>query len=139
MRLRAQSLLIGMVALLGCYHATIDTGVAPSSRVIEKKWASGWIFGLVPPSPTATAAQCPSGVARVETKLSFLNQVVSFLTLSIYTPMAIRVTCAEGVVTPAAAMLGPDSAATSAAAASVMDGADRSAAPARPAAVQITE
>lgn len=139
MRLRAQRLLIGMVALLGCYHATIDTGVAPSNRVIEKKWASGWIFGLVPPSPTATAAQCPSGVARVETKLSFLNQVVSFLTLSIYTPMAIRVTCAEGVITPAAAMLGPDSASTSAAPAGFMNEADRSAAPDLPVAVQITE
>jgi hypothetical protein len=128
-----------MVALLGCYHATIDTGVAPSNRVIEKKWASGWIFGLVPPSTVATAAQCPTGVAKVETKLSFLNQLVSALTLSIYTPMAIRVTCAEGVVTPAAAMLGPDSAATSAASGSVMDGADRSAAPDEPVAVQITE
>jgi hypothetical protein len=139
MRLRAQSLLIGMVALLGCYHATIDTGVAPSNRVIEKKWASGWIFGLVPPSPTATAAQCPSGVARVETKLSFLNQVVSFLTLSIYTPMAIRVTCAEGVDTPAAAMLGPDSASSGAGPAGLMNEVDRSAAPVVPVAVQITE
>ena len=98
MRPRARILLVGIVALLGCYHATIDTGVAPSNRVIEKKWASGWVFGLVPPSTVATAAQCPSGVARVETKLSFLNQVVSVLTLSIYTPMAIRVTCAEGMV-----------------------------------------
>jgi hypothetical protein len=31
----------------------------------------------------------------VETRLSFLNQLVGFLTLGIYTPMDIRVTCAE--------------------------------------------
>jgi hypothetical protein len=42
-----------------------------------------------------TAAKCPNGVARVETRLSFLNQLVSGLTLGIYTPMEIVVTCAE--------------------------------------------
>lgn len=106
----ARSLLVATVALLGCYRATIDTGVHPSNVVIEKRWASGWIFGLVPPSTIETAAQCPSGAAKVETKLSFLNQLVSVLTLSIYTPMAIRVTCAEGMVpTPT---MGSDSSST---------------------------
>jgi hypothetical protein len=33
-------------------------------------------------------------VAKVETQLSFLNQVVSFITIGIYTPMTIKVTCA---------------------------------------------
>jgi hypothetical protein len=33
-------------------------------------------------------------VARVETQLSFANQLVGLLTLGIYTPMDIRVTCA---------------------------------------------
>ena len=84
------------VALFGCYHATIDTGAKPSTLTVEKHWASGWIFGLVPPSTVETAAKCPSGVSRVETQLSFVNMLVSFLTLSIYTPMDIRVTCAEG-------------------------------------------
>lgn len=97
MRPRASIILIGMVALSGCFHATVDTGVAPSEQVVEKRWASSWIGGLVPPSTVATAAQCTTGVSKVETKLSFLNQLVSVVTLSIYTPMAIRVTCAEGV------------------------------------------
>jgi Bor protein len=54
------------------------------------------VFGLVPPSTVETAAKCPNGVAKVETQLSFLNQLVSVLTLSIYTPMTIEVTCASG-------------------------------------------
>jgi hypothetical protein len=83
-------------ALVGCYHATIDTGAKPSSVTVEKRWASGWIFGLVPPKTVETAAKCTTGVSRVETQLSFVNMLVSFLTLSIYTPMDIRVTCAEG-------------------------------------------
>lgn len=78
----------------GCYHATIETGAAPSPTVVRKGCASGWIYGLVPPSTVSTASQCPNGVARVETQLSFVNQLVSYLTLGIYTPMEIVVTCA---------------------------------------------
>ena len=78
----------------GCYHATIETGAIPSADVMEKSFASGWIYGLVPPSTVSTAARCPHGPAKVETKLSFVNQLVGFLTLGIYTPMNIKVTCA---------------------------------------------
>lgn len=81
---------------MGCNHATIETDLEPSTRKIENKWASGWIFGLVPPPTVETAERCPNGVARVETKLSFLNQIVSILTIGIYTPMSIVVTCAAG-------------------------------------------
>ena len=80
----------------GCYHATIDTGLTPSTQTIEKPWASGWILGLVPPSPVATMSKCPGGVAKVETQLSFVNQLVAWLTAYIYTPMSIKVTCAQG-------------------------------------------
>jgi Bor protein len=95
MHTRSSMLLVGLALLLGCYHATIETGAKPSTLTIEQHWASGWVFGLVPPKTVETAAKCPSGVAKVETRLSFLNQLVSFLTLSIYTPMEIVVTCAE--------------------------------------------
>ena len=82
-------------SLLGaCFHATIETGLTPSTKVLERKWASSWIYGLVPPKTVETASRCPDGVAKVETQLSFLNQVVHILTLGIYTPMDIRVTCA---------------------------------------------
>jgi len=82
------------VLCAGCYHATVETGAAPSNIVIHKSFASGWLFGLVPPSTIETQSRCPNGPAKVETQLSFVNQLVSFLTLSIYTPMEIKVTCA---------------------------------------------
>jgi len=84
------------VVLSACYHATIETGLTPSTETIYKPWASGWVYGLVPPATVSTASQCKSGVARVETVHSFLNQLVGFLTLGIYTPMEIKVTCAAG-------------------------------------------
>jgi hypothetical protein len=83
-----------LVVLGGCYHATVTTGAPPSDEVIRKGFASGWVFGLVPPSTVETASQCASGVAQVETQLSFVNQLVGMLTLGIYTPMEIKVTCA---------------------------------------------
>ena len=81
---------------LACYHATVDTGLKPSAQVVEKSFAAGWIFGLVPPNTVATASQCSHGAAKIETQLSFVNQLVAFLTLDIFTPMSIKVTCAEG-------------------------------------------
>jgi hypothetical protein len=78
----------------GCYHATIDTGLAPSGTTVEKAWAHSFIAGLVPPSTVETAAQCPNGVARVQTQLSFLNMVANAVTFGIYSPMTIRVSCA---------------------------------------------
>jgi len=84
-----------MLAMPACYHATIETGLPASTEVVEQAWASGWIYGLVPPKPVATMAKCGSGVSKVETQLSFANQLVGILTLGIYTPMAIKVTCAS--------------------------------------------
>lgn len=96
MRTKPMLLLVSMgIVFAGCYHATVITGLTPSTRVIEKKFASAWIYGLVPPSTVETAPQCPKGVAKLENQLSFVNQLVGFLTIGIYTPMSIVVTCAE--------------------------------------------
>lgn len=90
------SLILAGAVLPACYHATIDTGLNPGTQVVGDKWANGWIFGLVPPDLFEAGEECSSGVARVETQLSFLNQLVNLITLGIYTPMQIDVTCAAG-------------------------------------------
>jgi Bor protein len=87
---------VAMFLLAGCYHATIDSGLTPSTQVIEQSFASSWIYGLVPPKTVSTTNRCPDGAAKVETELSFVNGLVGILTLGIYTPMHIRVTCAQG-------------------------------------------
>ena len=87
-------ILVFALASTGCYHAMITTGLTPSTVTIDEKFATGWIYGLVPPKTVETAATCTDGVAMVETELSFVNQLVSFLTFGIYTPMHIKVTCA---------------------------------------------
>lgn len=90
------SITILCIALLfsGCYHAQITTELEPSNQTIEKSFASSWIYGLIPPSTVRAQEECRSGVAKVETKLSFVNNLVGMITFGIYTPMNIKVTCA---------------------------------------------
>lgn len=83
-----------LFVLPGCYHATIDTGLTPGSEVIHQKFASCWVYGLVPPKTVMAAEKCEHGVALVETQYSFLNWLVGAVTFGIYTPMEIKVTCA---------------------------------------------
>jgi len=90
-------LVLGMLlALPACFHATVNTGLPAGTAVVRENWASGWLWGLVPPPPVSTLAQCPSGVSKVETVHSFLNMLVAGLTGGIYEPMSIKATCASG-------------------------------------------
>lgn len=92
----ACSIVLGGSAIGGCYHATIETGLEPSNRTVGNKWASSWIYGLVPPKMLEAGEECDGGVARVETQISFTNGLVGWLTLGIYTPMEVVATCASG-------------------------------------------
>lgn len=83
-----------VVMASGCYHAVVQTGRPESGVHFEKKWAHGFVGGLVPPDVVDVTQQCPNGVARVETQLSFMNQLVTAITVGIYSPMKIDVYCA---------------------------------------------
>lgn len=93
--IRIISALLLVTLISGCYNAVVMTDKTPSNVVIDQPWAMGFIYGLVPPSPIDASETCSDGVAKVETKISFLNGLVSVLTFSIVTPMHITVTCAE--------------------------------------------
>ena len=94
MRIRRAAAVVAAFALTGCYHAVIQTGRPESTDLITLKWANGFAWGLVPPAIVETASRCTNGVAKVETQHSFLNMLATGVTLGIYTPMQIDVTCA---------------------------------------------
>ena len=97
MKLKGVLILAALLFVLpGCYHATIDTGLTPGTEVIHQKFASCWVYGLVPPKTVMATEKCQHGVALVETQYSFLNWLVGAVTFGIYTPMEIKVTCAAG-------------------------------------------
>jgi hypothetical protein len=82
----------------GCYHVTVITGAPAGPTVIDKPWQNSFVIGLVPPPELDVKAQCPQGVAKVETERSFLNGLVGAITEIIYTPIHATVTCASGPV-----------------------------------------
>jgi hypothetical protein len=97
MRLRSLSGTLGFLLLASaCHHQVVRTGRPPGSTVIDKPWTNTFIFGLVPPAEINTAAQCPAGVAIVETQMSFVNGLVGAITFGIYTPVSVKITCAGG-------------------------------------------
>ena len=95
MRIRRAAAVVAAFALTGCYHAVIQTGRPESTDVISLKWANGFVLGFIPPAAVETASRCTNGVARVETQHSFLNMLATVITVFMYTPMQIDVTCAS--------------------------------------------
>ncbi len=89
------TLFITPLAFTGCYHAQITTGQEASNEVYQEAWATSFIAGLVPPDIVNAEQHCTNGVARVETRHSFLNLVAQMITFSLYSPMEITVTCAS--------------------------------------------
>jgi len=91
---------LALVAFLGtgCFHQIVQTGQAAGPTVIDKQWQNSFVIGLVPPPELDVKAQCPQGVAKVETERSFLNGLVGAITYNIYTPIHATVTCASGPV-----------------------------------------
>ena len=75
--------MIGILGLVGCYHATTETGLAPSTVTVEKAWASSWIYGLVAPFAVSTATKCTTGVAKAEAQLAFVNLLVGAIRFGI--------------------------------------------------------
>jgi hypothetical protein len=77
----------------GCFHSVVDTGLQPGPVGYLEEWETSWLIGAVPARVDATAA-CDGPWARVETQQSLLNGIVTALTLGIYAPHEVEVTCA---------------------------------------------
>src|SRR5687767_5988245 len=79
----------------GCYHQIVETGRTPGPTVVTRT-ANTWAWGLVAAEEIDVRTLCPNGVAIVETQQSLINGVLGALTLGIYTPQTVTVTCAAG-------------------------------------------
>jgi hypothetical protein len=89
------ALMLLSLASNACYHTVLDTGLQPGPTAYQEGWESAWLVGLVPAKVDATGV-CGGPWARVETQQSFLNGLVSFLTLGIYSPHEVEIVCAAG-------------------------------------------
>jgi hypothetical protein len=94
LRLPTLAVLTMLLVATGCFHQVVRTGAPPGAVVIERPWTATYLFGLVPANAINTAAQCPNGVAIVATQQTFMNGLVGVLTIGIYTPQTVTITCA---------------------------------------------
>ena len=78
-----------------CYHQVVQTGRTPGNTVVDKHFVATWLWGLVPSQKVDVRKQCPLGIATVESEQSFVNGLVSGLTIGIYTPQHVKITCAS--------------------------------------------
>lgn len=99
MRSKLKTALAGMALLSlslapsACYHSIVETGLEPGPTAYHEGWESAWLVGLVPAKVDAEGT-CAGPWARVETQQSFLNGLVSFFTLGIYSPHEVEIVCA---------------------------------------------
>ena len=98
---RALTLAAVCLVASACYHQQVMSGRTPGTTIVAKPWTPTWIFGLVPATPIDVTQQCGrAGVAIVETQQTVPNWLVGLVTLGIFTPIDVKVTCARlGIVT----------------------------------------
>ena len=80
----------------GCYRQVVQTGRTPSQTVIDNPWVHTFLWGLVAAKPIDVTSQCRSGIATVVTEQTFMNGLGSVLTLGIWGPRHVTITCATG-------------------------------------------
>jgi hypothetical protein len=85
------------VVSTGCYKATFIRDSSAVRGVEHDEWTNFFLFGLVNEQTIDVHQFCPNGkVAQVQTGANFATGLVSFLTIGIYTPRKVYVTCAAG-------------------------------------------
>jgi hypothetical protein len=99
-RIGGCGLLLCAFALGGCYRATFISNPQAVRGVEHDKWNHFFIFGLVGEAELDVRQFCPDGrVAELQTQETFLNGLVGLLTIGIYAPRTVYVTCAAGART----------------------------------------
>ncbi|HND09668.1 MAG TPA: hypothetical protein PKL17_07100 [Pseudomonadota bacterium] len=97
--LQVPVLAIGMLFASGCFKTTAIIPTYPMAMSETRTmWTNGFFWGAVGDTVDTGAVCGGRPVMRVTTDRSFGNAVVSWVTLGIYTPSRLRVTCGQAPV-----------------------------------------
>ncbi len=89
------ALLAVLLGAAGCYKATYIRDVNAVKGVEQDRWLDFWLWGLVNEQDVNVKEFCSDGrVAQVVTGGNFGTGIVNLLTLGIYAPRKVYVTCA---------------------------------------------
>ena len=90
-------LLLLLIGQAGCYRASFYTDPKLVRGLEHDQWTSFFVFGLVGTQEIDVRNFCEGRpIAEVKTGGNFATSLVSAVTLGIYTPRKVYVTCAAG-------------------------------------------
>lgn len=93
-RILVSSMLVAALTTTGCYKATFYPDPAAAKGETHEEWSDFFVFGLVGSEEFKVERFCPDGeVTLVRTGGNFATGLVSLLTIGIYTPRKIYVSC----------------------------------------------
>ena len=89
---RAIALLLSVISITS---AQAQDSTSMSARVTAaKQWATTFVYGVVPAAVAQAAAECQDGLAKVRRGQTPANTLVSIVTIGMFNPITILVTCA---------------------------------------------
>ena len=89
-------------ATAGCYKATfVEDPSAAKREPTHEEWSNHYVFGLVGDKEYDTRDWCPNGIAMARTGGNVGTSSLTIVTLGIYAPRKVYVTCADGQVAAA--------------------------------------
>lgn len=89
------ALLIGALTTGGCYKNTIATGL-PSGGGSHEEVVPFFLWGLAGEETFNLNQLCPEGVSYIEERREAPEVVLACLTLGLYSPVRVTVTCSSG-------------------------------------------
>jgi hypothetical protein len=86
---------LALLLLAGCYKATFYQNPNAVAGVRHERWSDFFIYGLVGSEHFDVREFCgPDAIAEVRTGANFATGLVSLVTIGIYTPHKVYITCA---------------------------------------------
>lgn len=86
---------LALLLLTGCYKATFYQNPNAVAGARHERWSDFFIYGLVGSEHFDVRDFCgPDAVAEIRTGANFATGLVSMVTIGIYTPHKVYITCA---------------------------------------------
>jgi len=86
---------VGLVLTAGCHHLTLETG-RPAEAEPKTGSHNYFMGGIVGNHTLKVDTPCPLGAAKVHLYRGFVDFLLAFITLGIYTPRSYEIWCATG-------------------------------------------
>jgi Bor protein len=94
-RLRRLMTIGALVMLAGCHNVTYVAKTRTPSEAVHEEKMNFFVVGLVGTHDVQAGDRCPTGVARVKTTQTFVDVMLTIVTVGIYAPRTAQITCAQ--------------------------------------------